>query len=198
LVGSLVVLEGIDAVGKTTQAALLAKRLEAEGKEVVLTRQPHADFHVFEETLEKLYPGEPSPEADALLFALDKAEHVNKVVKPALAAGKTVVSDRYYPSSIAYQSVFDGLDAQWIKSVNAFAPEPDLFVFMRVTVDVAAARASASGKRRLARFEDFAVQGRVQDVYVELAKAPNWVTVDADGSVDDVAGRVWAAVSRVL
>ncbi|OIO25488.1 dTMP kinase [Candidatus Micrarchaeota archaeon CG1_02_55_22] len=208
----LIVLEGIDACGKTTQAALLAGKIKAAGHEVVLTREPFLDLpvlgsviagagiirdhHAHGDTLDSLKKYKLAPETDAFLFAADRSEHVSKVIKPVLAEGKIVVTDRYYPSSIAYQSTFDGLDAEWIRSMNRFAPEPDLVVFLKVSLEEASLR--RNGSRRLERFEKGGKEECIQSAYEELAKAPNWVTIDADGSVDDVAQRVWDAVEAGL
>ena len=130
-------------------------------------------------------------------MAADRAQHVAEVIEPALAAGTDVVTDRYVPSSLAYQGYGRGLDVEELRALSAAAgaPEPDLVIFLDVPASVAAAR--LQGRDRMeAAGEDF--HARVADGYRRLAAADpdRWIVVDGDGSVDDIAQRVREAVDK--
>src|SRR5437588_8461885 len=194
--GRLIVFEGGEASGKSTQAARLAAELGA-----VLTREPggtEIGKRIREIVLDPGSAAMAAP-AEALLMAADRAQHVAEVIEPALAAGKDVVTDRYVPSSLAYQGYGRGLDVDQLRALSAAAgaPEPDLVVFLDVPASVAAAR--LRGRDRMeAAGEDF--HARVADGYRLLAAADpeGWVVVDGDGSVDEVAQRVREAVDKWL
>lgn len=208
--GVLIAFEGIDASGKTTQLKLLGERLKASGKRFVLTREPFLDLPVLGgliagagiirnhkdggDTLDSLHAYRLSSEAETFLFAADRAEHVHKVIAPALSEGKFVATDRCYYSSLAYQSVFGDLEQDWIRSVNRFAPEPDLVIFLRVSLSEASRRRNGDSVRRLERFEKGGKEEKIQDAYVELAKGKNWATIDGDGTPEVVAEAVWHAL----
>lgn len=192
--GRLVALEGGEGCGKSTQAALLAGRLGA-----VLTREPGGTAvgeHVRDLLLDVSVVG-LDPRAEALLMAGARAQHVAEVVEPALASGRDVVTDRYAHSSLAYQGFGRGLDLDEVRRLSDFATRalwPDLVVLLDVPADVARARLG-----ELDRFEaeDAGFHDRVVTGFRTLAGAEpdRWVVVDGVGSVEEVAERVWAAVS---
>jgi dTMP kinase len=189
-----VALEGLDAAGKSTQARLLAERLGA-----VLTREPGGT--AIGERIRSLLLDTGTvgldPRAEALLMAADRAQHVAALVRPALAEGTPVVTDRYLYSSIAYQGYGRGLDPSVVRDLSLFAVDgllPDVVVLLDLPADVAA-------KRLAGRPDRFEVEGdgfrrRVAEGYRALAAADpeRWVAVDAVGTVEEVAGRVRAAV----
>ena len=189
--------EGGEASGKSTQAARLATELGA-----VLTREPGGTDigkRIREIVLD---PGAAAmaPPTEALLMAADRAQHVAEVIEPALAAGKDVVTDRYVPSSLAYQGYGRGLDVEqlWRLSTEfAGAPHADFVVLLDVPASVAAER--LQGRDRMeAAGEDF--HARVAEGYRRMAAAhpDRWVVVDGNGSVDEVAQRVREAVEKWL
>ena len=187
----LIAFEGGEGTGKSTQAALLAARLDA-----VLTHEPGAGLPLIRSLLLDSSTS-VSPEAEALLMAADRAEHAARVVQPALKAGRHVVTDRYLYSSLAYQGFGRGLSLDWVRSLSAFAPEADVVVLLTVPPTVRSSRLD----RELDRFEsdpDFLT--RVEDGFLELAKGDpdRWVVLEGDGPVEDVAARVWEAVSARL
>jgi dTMP kinase len=198
--GRFIVLEGGDATGKTTQAALLAARLRDQGREVVQTFEPGGT--ALGGSLRLLLldgEGTVEPEAEALLMAADRAQHVLEVVRPSLGRGDWVVSDRFMPSSLAYQGVGRGLGVPAIEIVNGIATgglEPDLVVVLDLPPEVATERFGAARDRL--EEEDDAFRLAVHEAYRDLAGTRGWVLLDASGPVDDVAARVWAAVTEHL
>jgi dTMP kinase len=198
--GRFIVLEGGDATGKTTQAGLLATRLRDQGREVVETFEPGGT--ALGSSLRRLLldgEGTVEPEAEALLMAADRAQHVLEVVRPSLSRGAWVVSDRFMPSSLAYQGVGRGLGVPTIEIVNGIATgglEPDLVVVLDLAPEVATERFGASRDRL--EEEDDAFRLAVHEAYRDLAGSRGWVLLDAAGPVDDVAARVSAAVTEHL
>ena len=199
-----VVLEGGDAVGKSTQLRLLASRLRAElpGREVVVTFEPGAT--PVGAVVRGLFLGRTAgplhPRTEALLIAADRAEHVAAVVRPALDRGAIVVSDRYVPSSLAYQASGSGLPMEEILALSAWATDslsPDEVVVLDAPARVVAARRPVTGGDRI-ESEPFEFHERVRTAYRTLAERFGWTLVDADGTVEDVAERIWAVVSEVL
>jgi dTMP kinase len=198
--GRFVVLEGGDACGKSTQVARLVARLRAT-HDVVETFEPGATAAGRRIRSLVLDGDEPlAPGAEALLMAADRSQHVAEVVRPALARGAWVVSDRYVPSSLAYQGAARGLGVDALERLSAWATDgldPDLVIVLDVPDDVAAARRAGSDPDRLER-EAEAFHGRVRAAYRELAGPRGWVLVDGSGDVDTVAEQIWALVEERL
>jgi dTMP kinase len=197
LTGRLIAFEGGERSGKTTQARLLADRLGA-----VPTREP-GGTPVGERIRAVLLDpatGGLDPKAEALLVAADRAHHVATVVRPALAGGRHVVTDRFIGSSLAYQAYGRGLAVDEVRRLSAWATgglDADLVVLLDVPLPEAAARA---GSRDRMEDEVDGFHARVADGYRELAAADpgRWVVVDGTGPVGDVAAAVWAAVVERL
>lgn len=192
-----VALEGVDGSGKSTQAALLADALRARGHEVVLTREPGGT--VLGEGVRNLVlaGGTMSPVAEALLFAAARAQLVAEVVRPALDAGRWVVTDRFVDSSLAYQGAARGLGVDAVWEINRPGVEgclPDLAVVLDVPVRLAAGRDTGPDDR--IESEGLALQEAVAAGYRELAASfPDRIaTVNGGGSVDEVHARVLALV----
>lgn len=169
--GIFIVFEGGDGVGKSTQAALLAEWLAAQGREVVRTFEP-GDGPVnarIREILLSRATEDLAPRAEALLFAADKAQHVATVVEPALARGAVVVCDRYVDSTLAYQGAGRVLDVAEVERVNRWATAgllPDLTVLL--DLDPAAGLASVGVHDRMeSAGDDF--HARVRAGFLTLA-----------------------------
>ncbi|MCZ7528171.1 MAG: dTMP kinase [Acidimicrobiia bacterium] len=198
--GSFLVLEGGESVGKSTQVARLAARLRALGREVVETFEPGATALGARLRAVLLDGSDPvDPVAEALLLAADRAQHVSEVVRPALERGADVVSDRYLPSSLAYQGRARGLGVEEIERVNRWATgglEPDLVVVLDVPEEVSRARQTGEPDRLERAGTEF--HATVRAAYHELAEARGWVVVDATADPDAVGDAVWEAVSRCL
>jgi dTMP kinase len=192
--GLLVALEGIDGAGTTTQARRLAAALEERGVATHLTREP-SDGPVGR-LLREILAGKHAP-TDAttlsLLFAADRADHVQREVAPALAAGRVVVSDRWVHSSLAYQGA--GEERAWIAELNKRARRPDLTLFLRVAPEVAADRRAASRDVE-ELFDALAMQRRVargyDEVMAELGATDRIEILDGEEAVDRVAERCLA------
>ena len=148
--------EGLDGSGKTTQARLLGARLEAEGVEVVLTREPGGTPLGEEIRNLVLHGGEVAPWAEAALYAASRAQHVEQLIRPALARGATVISDRYVDSSVAYQGIARGLGLERVLELNLAAVEglmPDRTILLEIDADDAVGR--MGGERdRIEREDD--------------------------------------------
>ena len=192
--GRLVALEGIDGCGKSTQARILADRLDA-----VATFEPGATpLGAALRTLLLAPDGDTvAPRAEALLMAADRAQHVTEVIAPALEAGRWVVTDRYSASTLAYQGYGRGLDRAGLESLVGWATgglRPDLTILFDLPVEVAAARRGGGDDRMEA--EGLAFLQRVADGFLALAaeRQDPWLVVDATAPVDEVAASVWDAV----
>jgi dTMP kinase len=190
--------EGGEAAGKSTQSDRLAQRIGA-----VRTREPGGTPLGSAIRQQFLDPatGDLDPRTEALLMAADRAQHVASVIRPALAAGRHVVTDRYLYSSIAYQAHGRGLDPAGVEALNRWATDgllPDLVVLLDLPVDVARARVADVAPDRL-ESEAVAFHERVRAGFLAQASADpgRWLVVDAGAPADDIAAQVWtAAVGR--
>ena len=202
--GQLIVIEGLDGAGTTTQSQRLVRHLRGRGKQAHATREP-SDGPVGVLIREMLRGGHALPGQQisqntfGLLFAADRMDHLQREVEPRIAAGAIVVSDRWYHSSLAYQGT--GADRDWIAQLNARARRPDLTVFLKVRPEVAAARRVAAG-RVAELFEDLKMQEDVDAGYKatlsELAAAGESIEIlDGEASADDVFERLVAVTSRL-
>lgn len=194
-VARLIVLEGGEAVGKSTQAALLADHLGA-----LLTREPGGS--PLGEALRHLLLSHevppPVPRAETLLLLAARAQHVAEVIEPALRRGQDVVCDRYSGSTLAYQGFGRGLDRAELAELDRWATggrQPDVVVLLDLDAAQALARMGDVGRDRIESEGDHFL-ARVQQGFRELAMADpdRWRVVDAHGSVEEVASRVRAAL----
>ena len=183
--------EGGEGSGKSTQARLLADALGA-----VLTHEPGATAlgrRIRALVLDPDGAHAVDRRAEALLMAADRAQHVAEVIRPALDAGKDVVSDRFSGSTLAYQGYGRGLDLDdlaWLSRWAAGGLEPDLVVLLDIPPDVAVGRLAGNPDRMEAAGQAF--HDRVAEGYRTLAadNPGRWIVVDGTGPVDEVAARV--------
>jgi len=199
--GRFVAFEGGEGSGKSTQIRLLAARLQAAGAQVTVSYEPGATV-VGQQIRELvLHHAEPlAPRAEALLFAADRAHHVATVVRPALAAGRWVLTDRYIDSSLAYQGVGRDLKIDEIRSLSAWATEdlvPDLTVLLDVPAAVGLARVGDRGAADKLEAESLDFHERVRLAFLDLAAAepPRYAVIDAAQPVEAIAAEVWVAVA---
>ena len=197
----LIVLEGLDGAGTTTQARRLVDHLTARGGKAHVTREP-SDGPIGQLIRQMLTGGHViagqsiAQSTFGLLFAADRLDHLQREVEPKLAAGITVVSDRWYHSSLAYQGT--GADRDWITMLNARARRPDLTIFLQVRPEVAAARRVAAGRVQ-ELFEDLRMQEEVAAGYnatnSELAALGERIEViDGETTADTVS----AAIAKLV
>ncbi len=201
--GRLIALEGIDGCGKSTQARALADALGAR-----LTHEPGATPLGARLRELVLHPDEAlgqgvtlTPEAEALLMAADRAEHVASVLEPALETGEWVVTDRYSGSTLAYQGWGRGLDPVWLEALVSWAAQglvADLSVLVDVTPEVAATRLGPRGDRLERLGPGFAA--RVREGFLAQAEADpaRWAVVDGTAKVPALAAHILAVVRERL
>jgi dTMP kinase len=190
--GRFIVLEGPDGSGTTTHSKLLAETLRARGEDVVLTAEP-TDSPIGRFIRDQLKDKTiPSPSALQLLFCADRALHIEKVIKPALAQGKTVISDRYVISTLVYGEAL-GLDPEWLVRVNTPFLEPDIMMIALPPLQTCLDRINM--RKQLDVFENSPFQKRVYELYRKAADDDSTIKViDTSGSRDSVASLVLEAV----
>lgn len=196
--------EGLDGAGKGTQLQLLLEYLTEKGVDFVFTREPGGT-----ELAERIRELVLSPAnagmsiiSEAFLFAAARTDHVNRVVRPALEAGRNVICDRYVDSSLVYQGYAGGLPVDFVAQINEMATggvKPHRTIMLDLPRSVARDRISAEGADRIEQKDDWYHQ-QVRDGYLELAKAePRRVkVVDASGTVEAVQAQIRKLVDEVL
>ncbi len=197
--GLFIVFEGPEGSGKTTQLQHLYRRLRRAGIPVVRTREPGGTR--LGERLRRLLKttGEnPVAEAELFLFLAARAQLVNTVIRPALAAGRVVLCDRYSPSTLAYQAYGRGLPLDQVAAADRLATGglwPDLVVLLDLPVEAGLAR---RGRPEADRFEaeDLEFHRRVRSGYLELARRDpeRWLVLDGQAPPGKLARQVWACV----
>lgn len=190
--GYFVTLEGGEGSGKSTQLGFLEDYLSKGGYDVIFTREP-GGTPISEEIRKILLGGENTEmcdETEALLFAAARVQHIKEKILPAVAAGKTVVCDRYVHSSLVYQGYARGL-GDFVEKVNSYAFEncmPDVTIFLDITPERAFARKGGADKDDRLEQSGMDFHKRVYDGYVRVAeKFPeHFVRINADRPVEDV------------
>jgi len=198
--GLLIVLEGIDGAGTTTQTRRLADALTARGYQVHATREP-SDGPVgklLRQILTGAHGGMDQTTL-SLLFAADRADHLQREVEPALARGQVVVSDRWYHSSLAYQGT--GEERLWIAELNRRARRPDLTIFLEVRPEEAARR-RVGDNRTEEIFDHLSTQRRVAEGYrsvIEMLRETERIEVlDGERPLAEVSAAITALVTDTL
>ena len=191
--GTLIVFEGIDGCGKSTQLRRLAERLRAKGIDPVVTREP-TEGPWGRKIRAMAQSGEAvSPETELEWFFEDRRDHMREVVTPALEAGRVVLSDRSYLSTVAYQGA-RGLDAAKILADSeAEFERPHVALIFELSPEAGLARVDARGGTSEPVFENLPFQQRVARAFAEL-EVEGLVRIDADRDEDAIAHDVWEAV----
>jgi len=181
--GGFICIEGLDASGKTTHAHRLVRSLLERGYEALYTTEPSSGqigkfvrTHILQR--QKRIP----TIVEALLFAVDRVDHVERIIRPAMKEGKIVVSDRYLYSSLAYQGA-TGLNLDWIEEINKFAISPDLAIYIDISPEVVIKRL----KRKKSVMENLQTQRKVREVYLRLVKDRRLVLIDGNRAKHKVA-----------
>jgi dTMP kinase len=206
--GKFITFEGGEGTGKSTQAKLLADRLSVLGIGVKLTREPGGSPGA-EIIRHVLLSGAAKPlgaEAEAMLFAAAREDHLTQTIRPALERGDWVVCDRFADSTRVYQGVLGHVDSRLIKRLEKITvgeTGPDLTIVLDVPAEIGLARAEARrGQAHSDRFEseDLEFHNRLRDAYRQLAidEPDRCVLIDAAEPQDRVTERVWAVVNRKL
>ena len=197
--------EGIDGVGKSTQADLLEKFLRAQGQTVVRTLEPGGtELGVEIRKILLHHKGGIAPRSEALLYAADRGHHVATKIRPALERGEIVITDRYLDSSIAYQGAGRDLSRQEVRDLSLWATGnllPNLTVLLDLPADVARARRDQTGTEpdRLER-EKIEFFESARQAYLDLAAAEpeRFLVVDASQSVEAMAEQIKTKVASLL
>ena len=206
--GKFITFEGIDGSGKSTQLRMLANELRVRGFNVLPTSEPGGTplgrrlREAFLETEENV-----APLAELLLFAADRAQHVNFLVKPALAEGKIVISDRYTDATFAYQGAGRGFSESIVNQVIELATDglkPELTLFFDLPIEKALLRTNnrtdaGEQKNRMDK-ETAEFYVRVREAYLKIAEREpeRFCTINAEGSTDEVQMRVVKIVTEFL
>ncbi len=206
--GKFISFEGIDGSGKSTQLRMLAGELRYRGFDVLTTLEPGGTplgrrlREAFLETEETV-----SPLAELLLFAADRAQHVNFLIQPALSEGKIVISDRYADATFAYQGAGRGFDEKTVNQVIKLATEnlkPDLTLFFDISVSNAVLRTNSRSDNETIKnrmdAETTEFYERVRDAYLQIArKEPKrFRVIDANGSIEEIKPKVLEIVTKFL
>ena len=190
----LVNLEGIDGCGKSTQSKLLKNTLEEIGDKVIILKEPTKRPHG--QKLWDMLRGKRKATNEEILdlFVLDRTQHVEERIQPALDDGTVVLMDRYYYSSMAYQ-VAGGIDVNVIRERHAFAPKPDIVLIFDLPVTVALER--VRGHSEADEFEKEDHLEKVREAYLNLRSDPLVRIVDSARVPEEIFEEVWKLVSEV-
>jgi dTMP kinase len=192
--GVFICIEGLDASGKTTHAHRLVRNLRRKGFDAFYTTEPsRGEIGRFIRTYILQRKRRVPSVVEALLFAVDRVDHVEKEIKPMLEKGKIVVSDRYVYSTLAYQGAA-GLDIEWIEEINRLALSPDLAIYIDVPPEVVVKRI----RRKKSVMERLGTQRRVREVYMKFVENGRLVPVDGNRRKDEVAKDILTVVLNFL
>lgn len=192
--GVLICLEGLDASGKTMHSKLLVKKLSKMGLTVHYTKEPsNGEIGRLIRRIVLKRKERIKTAIEALLFAADRLDHVEREIAPRLAKGEIVVSDRYLYSSLAYQGG-SGLDLDWIEELNKFALKPDLALYIDIPPEVAIKRLN----REKSVMEKLETQKRVREVYLQMVEEGRMVYVDGNRPIRAVSREILGIVKEFL
>jgi dTMP kinase len=197
--------EGLDGSGKGTQLRLLREWLQEQGVDHVFTREPGGTplaERIRDILLDRRHTG-MSVISEALLFAAQRADHVNNVIRPALQSGKHVICDRYVDSSMVYQGYAGGLPLEFVSHINEMATgalKPHRTIMLVLPPEVARERRRAAAEEDRIEQQDEWYHQQVRDGYLELAKAEprRFKMVDASGTVEAVQAEIRKLVLEIL
>ena len=190
----LINLEGIDGCGKSTQSQFLMDKFESDNEKIILLKEPTNGK--YGQKLWEMLSGkiEATTEEILELFVLDRREHVNQKIQPALDEGKIVLMDRYYYSTMAYQAAA-GIDVNRIRKDNEFAPKPDIVLIFDLPADLAMKRVRSHSVADVFEKEEYLE--RVRKAYLNLEGDSLVRIIDATRTPEKIFDEVWKLVSEV-
>jgi len=192
--GFFVCIEGLDKSGKTSQSILLVEALCKKGFDAVYTTEPsNGEIGKFIRNYILHRKDRVSPVVEALLFAADRADHVEREIKPMLAKGKVVVSDRYIYSSLAYQGA-TGLNLDWIEEINKHALKPDMAIYLNVSVKNLLQRY----RKEKSVMEQLETQRKVEQIYNKLVHDGRLISVNGERPMKEATRDILAMVLNRL
>lgn len=196
--GAFIVFEGIDGSGKSTLCNRIASELGSEGREVILTAEPtHEGIGAF---IRSGAAGDISQATEALLFVADRNDHT-EAIRRWVSEGRIVLCDRYFASTVAYQSAKldgDGTDRDWLLSINSrFTSGPDATILLDIDPSESLSRVGTRGEE-VSKFEKLDFLEQVRSNYLRLAEEYGFVKVDASADPDTVFDTVMSVIRKVI
>ncbi len=195
--GKFIVFEGIDKSGKETQAKMLYDYLHKKGIPVTYTEEP-SPKNAIGRLIKKWLVGQAtvtSGKAITLLYTADRFEHLKKVIIPALNTGKNVICDRFFYSTIAYESAIFGVDREWIRSLHEEIRKPDVVIFIDIDPEISLKRERSSPNDRL---EKVGLLKKVRESYKGMVNEERFFVVNGDRTKEEVFNDVRMVVSRIF
>ena len=190
----LINLEGIDGCGKSTQSKFLMEKFEENNEKTIILKEPTNGK--YGKKLWEMLSGKREATTEQILdlFVMDRKEHVNDKINPALKKGKIVLMDRYYYSTMAYQAAA-GIDVNRIRKDNEFAPKPDIVLIFDLPVDLAMKRVIGHSVADV--FEKEEHLEKVREAYLNLKDDPLVRIIDSTRTPEEIFEEVWELVSEV-
>jgi dTMP kinase len=189
--GKFIVFEGLDKCGKRTQAELLKDWLDSKGIESMTTLEPNPNNpfgRMIRDFLNKKTEID-SGKSVALLYTTDRYEHLKTIVLPNLEKGIHVISERYFYSTIVYQSVLYGVDPEWIREMNRFARKPDLVIFLDIPPEESIRRAETRDRHETLEF-----QTKIRKAFEGIIEKDGFIVIDGNRAKEEVFEDVKKAV----
>ena len=190
----LIDLEGIDGCGKSTQSKFLMKKFEENHEKTIILKEPTSGK--YGKKLWEMLSGKREATTEQILdlFVMDRKEHVDDKINPALKEGKIVLMDRYYYSTMAYQAAA-GIDVNRIRKDNEFAPKPDIVLIFDLPADLAMKRVKGHSVADV--FEKEEHLEKVREAYLDLRDDPLVRIIDSTRTPEEIFEDVWKLVSEV-
>jgi dTMP kinase len=195
--GKFIVFEGIDKSGKETQAKMLYDYLHNKGIPVTYTEEP-SPKNAIGRLIKKWLVGQAtvtSGDAVTLLYTADRYEHLKNVIIPALNVGKNVICDRFFYSTIAYESAIFGINKEWIKSIHRDVRKPDVVIFIDIDPEISLKRERAAPNDRLEKVD---LLKKVRETYKKMVEEERFFVVNGDRAKEDVFRDVQLVVNRLF
>ena len=195
--GKFIVFEGIDKSGKHTQSRMLFEYLRKKGNRVIYTDEPTSDNPaglLIKDWLAGKFELK-SGEAITLLYTADRFEHLKRTILPALEKGMTVISDRYFYSTIAYESAIFGVPQEWIRKLHEKVRKPDVVIFIDIEPEISLQRRRTRPDDRLEKAE---LLNKVRDAYRAMAKSEGFFVLNGNRAKEEVFADVKKIVDRLF